>query len=257
MDLCVHPGEFVCFIGPNASGKTTLARHLNGLLLPTTGSLLVDQLDPTDPQQLHQVRRRVGMVFQNPDSQMVAPTVEQEIAFGPENLGLDSHELRRRVDWATGALGLGELLGCDPHLLSGGQRQKVALAAVLAMEPCYLVLDEPTTMLDGEGRRLVLDAIARLHRRGLAIVLVTHRPEEVALADRLVVLDSGRVLHDGPPEHLCGQSAGFSGGTDTLSALRAAFISPLAALTERLRARKLLFPAEQTGFLDRLEAMRP
>lgn len=251
IDLTIEPGDFVALIGANGCGKTTLARHLNGLLVPTEGRVTVDALDTADPQEVGAIRRLVGMVFQNPDTQMVAPTVEQEVAFGPENLGLEPAELRRRVCWAQEALEVADLAGRDPHLLSGGQKQRVALAAVLAMEPRYLVLDEPTTMLDSGGRRQVLEAISSLHtEHGVAVVLVTHRMEEAALARRVVVLEQGRVLMDDPVEAVFRRA-------EQLSELGLE-VPPVEALAARLRAAGYALPAwlhEPAAFLDSLEAL--
>ncbi len=199
VNLRIRPGEFVALVGANGSGKSTLARLLNALLLPTEGEVRVAGLDPRDPRHLWEIRRRVGMVFQNPDNQIVATVVEEDVAFGPENLGLPPEEIVERVEWALRVVGMLEHRHREPHLLSGGQKQRVAIAGVLAMRPQCLVLDEATTMLDPQGRREVLETVHRLRAEGMTILLITHDMEEAAQADRVVVLSQGRIVLDGPP----------------------------------------------------------
>ncbi len=200
IDLDVHPGECVAVIGSNGSGKSTLAKHLNALLLPTAGEVRVDGFDTRDPDATWEVRQRVGMVFEHPDDQIVAAVVEEDVAFGCENLGVPPAEIRARVDRALRAVGLDALRRHPPHLLSGGQKQRVAIAGVLAMHPRCLILDEATTMLDPQGQREVMDTALRLCREdGLALLLITHTMEEAALADRVVVLADGRVALEGSP----------------------------------------------------------
>lgn len=200
IDLDVHAGECLALVGGNGSGKSTLAKHLNALLLPTEGRVVVDGFDTADPEAVWEVRRRVGMIFEHPDDQLVAAVVEEDVAFGPENLGLPPAEIRARVSAALHAVGLEPLRRRAPHLLSGGQKQRVAIAGVLAMAPKCLVLDEATSMLDPEGQREVMDVALRLCRSdGLALVLITHAMEEAALADRVVVMAGGRVALEGPP----------------------------------------------------------
>lgn len=200
VDLDVRAGECVALVGGNGSGKSTLAKHLNALLLPTEGHVVVDGFDTADPEAVWEIRRRVGMIFEHPDDQLVAAVVEEDVAFGPENLGLPPAEIRARVDAALHAVGLQALRRRAPHLLSGGQKQRVAIAGVLAMAPKCLVLDEATSMLDPEGQREVMEVALRLCRGdGLALVLITHAMEEAALADRVVVLAEGRVALEGPP----------------------------------------------------------
>lgn len=200
LSLAVGHGEFVAIVGGNGSGKSTLAKHLNALLLPTEGAVLVEGLDTRDPRSVWDIRRRVGMVFQNPDNQIVATVVEEDVAFGPENLGLPPDEIGRRVDEALRTVGLAELSRREPHMLSGGQKQRVAIAGILAMRPACIVFDEATTMLDPEGRREVLETAHRLRKtEGLTILHITHNMEEAATADRVVVLSGGRIVLDGPP----------------------------------------------------------
>lgn len=204
-DVCltVRRAELLALVGGNGSGKSTLAKHLNALLLPTEGRVLVDGLDTRDPQALWEIRRKVGMVFQNPDNQIVATVVEEDVAFGPENLGLPPEEIRLRVEEALRAVGMLDYRRREPHLLSGGQKQRVAIAGVLAMRPQCLVLDEATTMLDPEGRREVLQTAHRLREQeGIAVVHITHNMEEAAQADRVVVLHQGRVALEGTPHEV-------------------------------------------------------
>ncbi len=198
--LDILPGAFVAVLGANGSGKSTLAKHLNAILTPAFGKVLVDGMDTTDEANLIPIRRRVGMVFQNPDNQIVANVVEDDVAFAPENLGVEPAEIRRRVDEALRQVGMYDFRMHAPHLLSGGQKQRVAIAGVLAMEPEVLVLDEPTAMLDPRGCREVISTVERLCReRGITVVLITHHMEEAARADRLIVMDRGRVAMDGAP----------------------------------------------------------
>ena len=200
VNLDIEAGSFVAILGHNGSGKSTFAKHLNAILLPTSGKVYVDGMDTTDEDKLLDIRRTIGMVFQNPDNQIVASVVEEDVAFAPENLGVPSDEIRRRVDEALEAVGMTEYARHAPHLLSGGQKQRVAIAGVLAMRPRCIVLDEPTAMLDPVGRREVLDTVCRLQRElGMAVVLITHHMDEAARAQRLVVMDNGHVVMDGPP----------------------------------------------------------
>ena len=200
VNLDIEAGSFVAILGHNGSGKSTFAKHLNAILLPTSGKVYVDGMDTTDEDKLLDIRRTVGMVFQNPDNQIVASVVEEGVGFAPENLGVPSDEIRRRVDEALEAVGMTEYARHAPHLLSGGQKQRVAIAGVLAMRPRCIVLDEPTAMLDPVGRREVLDTVCRLQRElGMTVVLITHHMDEAARAQRLVVMDNGHVVMDGPP----------------------------------------------------------
>ena len=199
--LSVKPGEFVAVLGHNGSGKSTLAKHFNAILLPSGGKVYVDGLDTCDEDKLLDIRRQVGMVFQNPDNQIVASVVEEDVAFGPENLGVPSEEIRERVDIALAAVRMSEYARHAPHLLSGGQKQRVAIAGVLAMRPRCIVLDEPTAMLDPVGRKEVMDTIRYLNREeDITVVLITHHMDEAAQAGRLVVMHDGHIVADDKPE---------------------------------------------------------
>ena len=200
VDLRIEEGTFVAVLGHNGSGKSTLAKHMNAILLPTGGKVYVDGMDTADESKLLDIRRTVGMVFQNPDNQIVANVVEEDVAFAPENLGVSPEEIRRRVDDALKAVGMYEYREHAPHLLSGGQKQRVAIAGVIAMQPRCIVLDEPTAMLDPIGRAEVLKTIKGLNRTsGVTVVLITHHMDEAAQADRLVVMSKGKVIADGAP----------------------------------------------------------
>jgi len=199
ISLTIDRGEFVAIVGGNGSGKSTLAKHLNALLQPTEGDVLVDGMNTRDRTALWEIRRRVGMVFQNPDNQLVATVVEEDVAFGPENLGLPPAQIVERVQEALSTVEMLPYRRHEPHLLSGGQKQRVAIAGILAMRPECLVLDEATTMLDPEGRREVMDTIARLNRDGVTVIHITHAMEEATQCRRVIVLAGGRVAMDGPP----------------------------------------------------------
>ncbi len=203
VDLKIEEGSFVAVLGHNGSGKSTLAKHMNAILLPTGGAVYVSGMDTADEAHLLDIRRTVGMVFQNPDNQIVANVVEEDVAFAPENLGVPPEEIRRRVDDALKAVGMYEFREHAPHLLSGGQKQRVAIAGVIAMQPRCIVLDEPTAMLDPVGRREVLSTIKNLNRTsGVTVVLITHHMDEAAQADRLVVMARGEVIADGTPKEV-------------------------------------------------------
>ncbi|MGN0985665.1 MAG: energy-coupling factor transporter ATPase [Candidatus Enterenecus sp.] len=200
IDLAIEPGSFVAILGHNGSGKSTLAKHMNAILLPSGGKVYVDGMDTADEDLLLDIRRQVGMVFQNPDNQIVASVVEEDVAFGPENLGVPSEEIRSRVDGVLEQVGMSSYARHAPHLLSGGQKQRVAIAGVLAMRPRCIVLDEPTAMLDPVGRREVLDTVKQLNReQGITVVLITHHMDEAAQAGRLIVMHDGRIMADGSP----------------------------------------------------------
>ena len=203
VDLDIQEGTFVAVLGHNGSGKSTLAKHMNAILLPSGGKVYVDGMDTADETRLLDVRRTVGMVFQNPDNQIVANVVEEDVAFAPENLGVPPEEIRRRVDDALKAVGMYEFREHAPHLLSGGQKQRIAIAGVIAMQPRCIVLDEPTAMLDPIGRADVIRTIKQLNReRGVTVVLITHHMDEAAQADRLVVMAKGKVVADGSPKQV-------------------------------------------------------
>ena len=206
MNLTVEQGSFVAILGTNGCGKSTLAKHFNSILLPTGGKVWVNGIDTSNEDRLMVIRRNVGMVFQNPDNQIVANVVEEDVAFGPENLGIASPEIRHRVDKALKQVGMYEYREHAPHLLSGGQKQRIAIAGVIAMEPKCIVLDEPTAMLDPRGRREVIETIGRLNReKGITVVLITHHMDEAAKADRVVVLHKGQVAADGTPREVFSQ----------------------------------------------------
>ena len=201
VDLAIEKGSFVVVLGHNGSGKSTLAKCLNAILLPCGGAVYVEGMDTQDEALLLEIRRRVGMVFQNPDNQIVANVVEEDVAFAPENLGVETAEIRRRVDDALAAVDMSGFVTHAPHLLSGGQKQRVAIAGVIAMEPACIVLDEATAMLDPIGRRDVLSAVHRLNReKGITVVLITHHMNEAEDADRVIVMDDGRAVLDGTPQ---------------------------------------------------------
>ena len=200
IDLEIAPGSFVAVLGHNGSGKSTLAKHLNAILLPSGGTVYVDGMDTTDEEKLLDIRRAVGMVFQNPDNQIVANVVEEDVAFAPENLSVPSPEIRQRVDEALAMVGMSQYATHAPHLLSGGQKQRIAIAGVIAMRPRCIVMDEPTAMLDPVGRREVIETVKSLNQTyGMTVVLITHHMDEATQAQRLVVLSKGKIVLDGPP----------------------------------------------------------
>ena len=206
LNLTIEQGSFVAILCRNGCGKSTLAKEFNGINLPSGGAVYVFGLDTAKEENLIPIRRTVGMVFQNPDNQIVASVVEEDVAFAPENLGIEPKEIRRRVDSALKEVGMYEYRTHAPHLLSGGQKQRVAIAGVIAMEPRCIVLDEPTAMLDPQGRREVMDTVLELNReKGITVVLITHHMDEAARAGRVIVLDSGRVAADGTPQEVFSQ----------------------------------------------------
>src|SRR5712691_1180573 len=232
--LTVERGEFVAIVGGNGSGKSTLAKHLNALLLPTEGEVFVDGMNTRDRGALWEIRQRVGMVFQNPDNQLVATVVEEDVAFGPENLGLPPAEIVARVDDALRVVEMAEYRQHEPHLLSGGQKQRVAIAGILAMRPQCLVLDEATTMLDPLGQREVMETIQSLNREGVTVIHITHAMEEAAQCPRMIVLSGGRVAMDGPPADVFSRA-------DDLHRLRLV-LPPIPALAYQLRRDGLPVP---------------
>ncbi len=203
LNLKIEEGTFTAIIGHNGSGKSTFAKHLNAILLPSGGSISVCGIDTADEKKLYELRKNAGMVFQNPDNQIVATIVEEDVAFGLENIGIEWEEMHIRVDEALNAVNMYDYRKRAPHLLSGGQKQRVAIAGILAMQPKCIVLDEPTAMLDPVGRKEVIETVIRLNKeKGITIVLITHYMEEAAQADRIVVLDNGRIMLDGAPRYV-------------------------------------------------------
>ena len=206
ISLTVRKGEFLCILGHNGSGKSTLAKHLNALLLPTEGKVLVDGMDTADEADTLSIRQRVGMVFQNPDNQLVTTIVEEDVAFGPENIGVPGNEIRARVDRALAAVGMEKYAHSAPNMLSGGQKQRIAIAGMLAMQPKVLVLDEATAMLDPKGRRDIIDLVTKLHKEnGITVVMITQYMEEVIGADRVAVMSGGELILEGTPKEVFSQ----------------------------------------------------
>ncbi len=248
VDVEIEAGSFVAILGHNGSGKSTLAKHFNAILLPTGGTVWVDGMDSRDDNALLDIRRSVGMVFQNPDNQIVANVVEEDVAFAPENLGVPSAEIRQRVDDALRAVGMYEFREHAPHLLSGGQKQRIAIAGVIAMQPRCIVLDEPTAMLDPIGRAEVLKTVRQLNReRGVTVIIITHHMDEAALCDRLIVMARGQIIADGHPKTVFQDVDGLKEAgltvpetTDLLYALRKEGLDvPLDALSDEECAQAL------------------
>ena len=243
VDLEISQGEFVAVLGHNGSGKSTFAKHLNVLLSPTEGSLWVDGKDVTDGDKLWEIRKNAGMVFQNPDNQIVASVVEEDVGFGPENIGVPTREIWSRVDKSLRDVGMTEYRSHSPNKLSGGQKQRVAIAGVMAMEPKCIVMDEPTAMLDPNGRREVLEAARRLNReKGVTLIWITHYMEEVVEADRVYVMDSGRVVMRGTPREIFSE-------VDTLKQYRLD-VPQMTLLAHELRQAGVRIPR---GILTRQE----
>ena len=205
VSLTFRKGSFTAILGKNGSGKSTLAKQLNGLLLPTEGVVYVGGFDTREEEHVWDVRQTAGMVFQNPDNQLVSAIVEDDVAFGPENLGTDPEEIRRRVDKSLEAVNMGKFRKKPPHLLSGGQKQRIAIAGVVAMKPQCIIFDEPTAMLDPKGRQEIMSIIRELHEEGITVILITHFMEEAAEAERVIVMNEGRVLLDGSPAQVFSQ----------------------------------------------------
>lgn len=250
VSLSVAEGEFLAVLGTNGSGKSTLARHFNALLLPTTGRCIVDGIDTKEAEALWPIRQCVSMVFQNPDNQLIAAVVEDDVAFGPENLGIEPVEIRRRVDESLRAVGMEHYRKAAPHLLSGGQKQRVAIAGALAMQTRCLVLDEPTAMLDPVGRQEVLGTVQRLNReRGITVVYITHFMEEAAAADRVVVMERGRLEAEGTPREIFRDVAGMKA--------RGLAVPLAVELAAFLRGRGLSLPADILTDKDLVRALCP
>ena len=228
VSLSVQKGEWLSIIGHNGSGKSTLAKLLNGLFLPRAGRVTVDQIDTTDESRIWELRQKVGMIFQNPDNQMVATVVEEDVAFGLENLGIEPGQIRVRVDEALKAVNMAQFAGSAPHMLSGGQKQRVAIAGVLAMKPDVILMDEPTAMLDPSGRREVMETVQRLHEEeGMTVVLITHFMEEALRGDRVIVMEKGKTVMEGTPREVFAQVETLKGiGLD---------VPPMTELAHRLR----------------------
>jgi len=205
VSLEIEEGSFTAIIGQNGSGKSTLAKNLNGLLLPSHGAVYVSGMDTRDEDKIWDIRQTAGMVFQNPDNQLVSAIVEDDVAFGPENIGIDPVEIRARVDEALDAVKMGKYKRKAPHLLSGGQKQRIAIAGVVAIRPRCIIFDEPTAMLDPRGRKDIMEIIEKLHREGITVILITHFMDEAVKADRVVIMNKGQILLDGTPEHVFSQ----------------------------------------------------
>ena len=250
VSFTIDEGEFITIIGTNGSGKSTLAKHFNALLLPTAGKIFVNGLDTSQEENICHVREQVGMVFQNPDSEIVAAIVEDDVAFGLENLGIPPEKIRERVDLSLDAVNMTDYKKFAPSKLSGGQKQRIAIAGVIAMQTPVIVLDEPTAMLDPQGRREVLDMVKRLHAQGKTIIYITHFMEEAANAQRVFVMESGRIIRDGTPREIF---------TDVKEMKRLGLDVPVAAeLAARLRRKgfklpqKILTPEELADALKNL-----
>ena len=232
----IEPGSFTAIIGKNGSGKSTLAKNLNGLLLPTEGDILVADYNTKDDAHIWDVRQTAGMVFQNPDNQLVSAIVEDDVAFGPENLGVDPQEIRQRVDQALEAVNMGQFKNKAPHLLSGGQKQRIAIAGVVAMKPRCIIFDEPTAMLDPKGRKEIMAIIDELHQEGITVVLITHFMEEAVRADRVIIMNEGKILLDGTPAEVFAQGQLMkSVNLD---------VPPIVELADELRAVGIAVPDE-------------
>ena len=234
LNFSIDDGEFVAIIGTNGSGKSTLAKHFNALLLPTSGKIFVDGLDTSDEKNLWRVREKVGIVFQNPDSEIVAAVVEDDVAFGLENLGIEPKKIRERVDLALDDVNMSDYKKFAPNKLSGGQKQRIAIAGVIAMRTKIIVFDEPTAMLDPQGRREILDLVKRLHAQGKTIIFITHFMEEAAQAQRIFLMDGGRIIKNDTPREIF---------TDVREMKRLGFGVPVAVeMAERLRRKNFKLP---------------
>ncbi|WP_161874393.1 energy-coupling factor transporter ATPase [Ihubacter sp. rT4E-8] len=236
VSLRFEKGSFTAIIGRNGSGKSTLAKNLNGLLLPSSGAIYVKGWDTKDEDHIWDIRQSAGMVFQNPDNQLVSSIVEDDVAFGPENLGIEPDEIRRRVDKALASVNMGRYKKKAPHNLSGGQKQRIAIAGVVAMKPECIIFDEPTAMLDPKGRSEIMEIIKELHEDGITVILITHFMDEAVQADRIVIMDNSQVLLDGTPAEIFAQE-------ETLREVNLEV--PMAvALAERLRKRGIKIPED-------------
>ncbi len=236
VSLSIEKGSFTAVIGKNGSGKSTLAKNLNGLYLPTEGRIRVNGWDTTDEEHIWDIRQTAGMVFQNPDNQLVASIVEDDVAFGPENLGVDPEEIRQRIDYVLNSVGMEDYRKTAPHNLSGGQKQRIAIAGVVAMNPECIIFDEPTAMLDPKGRKDILNIILDLHKEGKTIILITHFMDEAVEADRIIIMNDGKIFLDGTPEQIFSQQ----------EKIRSVNLDvPMAVeMAERLRKRGIDVPAD-------------
>ena len=232
----IEPGSFTAIIGKNGSGKSTLAKNLNGLLIPTSGDIIVGGYNTKDDAHIWDIRQTAGMVFQNPDNQLVSAIVEDDVAFGPENLGIEPEEIRRRVDKALEAVNMGQFKKKAPHLLSGGQKQRIAIAGVVAMKPRCIIFDEPTAMLDPKGRKEIMAIIDELHSEGITVVLITHFMEEAVRADRVIIMNEGSILLDGTPAEV------FSHG-ELMKSVNLD-VPPIVELADKLREAGVNVPDE-------------
>ena len=248
VSFSIGAGEFVAIIGTNGSGKSTLAKHFNALLLPTDGKIFVDGLDTSDEKNLWRVRENVGMVFQNPDSEIVAAIVEDDVAFGLENLGIAPEKIRERVDLALDDVNMSDYKKFAPSKLSGGQKQRIAIAGVIAMRTKIIVFDEPTAMLDPQGRREILEMVKRLHAQGKTIIYITHFMEEAAAAQRIFLMDGGRIIRDDTPREIF---------TDVKEMKRLGFNVPVAVeLAARLRRKGFKLPKKILTAEELAEALK-
>ena len=248
LSFSINAGEFVAIIGTNGSGKSTLAKHFNALLLPTDGKIFINGLDTAQEENLWRIRENVGMVFQNPDSEIVAAIVEDDVAFGLENLGIEPSQIRQRVDLALDAVNMRDYKLFAPSKLSGGQKQRIAIAGVIAMQTKVIVFDEPTAMLDPQGRREVLTLVKRLHAQGKTIIYITHFMEEAAAAQRVFVMEGGRIILDGTPREIF---------TNVKEMRRLGFDVPVAAeLADRLRRKGFKLPRQILTAEELAEALR-
>ncbi len=247
ISFAVQEGEFVAILGHNGSGKSTTAKLINGLLLPNSGTVYVDGMATSDEDKLWTIRSRCGMVFQNPDNQLIATIVEDDVAFGPENLGVPASEIRRRVDESLKTVEMYDFISRSPHQLSGGQKQRISIASVLAMEPSCIVFDEPTAMLDPIGRREVLNTIRKLHADGITVILITHHLEEAMLADRVIVMKNGKIELNGSPSEVFTK-------TDEMQALSLG-IPEIIKMSDALIKKGISIPEGILDYEDLVEAI--
>jgi energy-coupling factor transport system ATP-binding protein len=249
IDAFIHKGEFVAVIGHNGCGKSTLAKHLNALLLPTDGKVTIDGMDTDDEEKLWDIRKTCGMVFQNPDNQIVATVVEEDVAFGPENLGIPPDEIRQRIEAALESVGLREKINASSNLLSGGQKQRLAIAGIIAMHPDYIVFDESTSMLDPKGRDEVLKTVKRINKEdNITVIYITHSMDEAARADRVVVMEAGKIVMQGTPKEIFRR-------VDELKKIRLD-VPPMAELAHRLREKGIDLPPDILTVDEMTEALK-